>query len=112
MEGITMIKTAVNCFALMALLNLPLVAIAQDGESAETQAEQSMALAAEASPDAPAAIAPPDGPQGVSDGPLLIGVDDVNVDAQRVDVVTNAFSFAFNGVQVWGVPMIPSATAP
>jgi hypothetical protein len=79
------------------------LAWAQD--SAETLAEISQAEAAEQHPEqfAGSGTPPTEQPQGPANpGPLFIGVDDSGVPAERVDVVTNAFSQAFTGYQVWG----------
>ncbi|MCL4263291.1 MAG: DUF4397 domain-containing protein [Anaerolineae bacterium] len=92
-------------FLIMLALLLPLVALAQNGgsadaDSAETLLEQARAQAAEREP----AAAPPVtllAPQGVTH-PLFVGVDDVTIPAYQIDVITNGFLPAFTGAQVWG----------
>ncbi len=87
------------------------LAAAQESPDAETAREQALARAAEAAAVSGVAAVPPrelpsgDGSGG--GGPLFIGVDDTGVATQRVDVVTNAFTPAFSGFQVWGAAYDP-----
>ncbi|MBE2198540.1 MAG: DUF4397 domain-containing protein, partial [Anaerolinea sp.] len=93
-------------FLVMFVL-LPLVVLAQSpvaaaADSAETQLEQAMALAAEQETSAPATM--PSvilAPQTV-EYPLLVGVDDTTIPAYQIDPITNNMIQAFIGAQVWG----------
>ncbi len=70
---------------------------------AESALEQARARAAEERPTPAAKPGSPAGlPEGPVPGPLFVGVDDSTVAAQRVDVVTNGFTIAFVGAEVWG----------
>ena len=80
---------------LLISIGAPVLAV----DSAESLAEQAMALDAQANPRA--SSLPGQSLSGGA-GPLLVGVDDAAVGAFRIDIVGDIATQAFTGAQVWG----------
>jgi uncharacterized repeat protein (TIGR01451 family) len=91
----TTIYTAALLVLLASFIGTPVLA----NDSAETLAEQALALDAQANPRASTL---PGQTFGGAAGPLLVGVDDTAVGAFRVDVVGDIATLAFTGAGVWG----------
>lgn len=79
----------------------PGVTTTPDGLS-ETEIEQRAARDAELKPLSEAVREPVIKSQAAPGSPLFIGVDDNTVPAYRVDTLTNGFTQAFLGFEVWG----------
>lgn len=92
----------VSGFVLLATMGVSSPALKASDVDAESAREQALALSSEAAGWSAGANPGTVSPEGGADGPLFIGVDDVAIDAVRVDVGNNGFATAFNGFQVWG----------
>ncbi|MFN2187310.1 MAG: hypothetical protein ACK2T3_00940, partial [Candidatus Promineifilaceae bacterium] len=102
MRVLSLSMAAILGFSLALLLFLGLAgkpAYSQDEEESQKEIEKALKFERETMPEA----APNPTSRGVvQDYPLFMGVDDVDVPAYRVDPVTNLWSEAFIGAEVWG----------